>query len=274
LLEAPAWPTEEEHTRLLAPVLAALAAQTATVRLLDFGGDKTPPFLDGDERGIQLLLQHPDALRAQLAAVVAAGADTRLRILLPMVESAADVEAVRALLPESAGPVQLGAMVETAHAADNAAGIAAAADFLSIGTNDLTHSVLGLDRFAGGAAFAYHPAVLRAVAATIEAAHDASIPVEVCGEAASDEITLPLLVGLGVDELSVGAARVGIVRAWVRLLVFEDATRLAREALALQNAFEVAQLVRPVALRLAEAGDAAGESLDGRSGVAALGPQS
>jgi phosphoenolpyruvate-protein kinase (PTS system EI component) len=244
------------------------------VRVLDFGGDKTPPFLRGEpERGIALLLRHPGALEAQLDAILAGAADTRLRVMLPMVSHVGEVEAVREML--RGRMPKLGAMIETREAAAAAREIAAACDFLSIGTNDLTHSALGSDRFAPGEAVTHHPRVLALVARTVEAAREAGIRVEVCGEAASDPVALPLLVGLGVDELSVGASRVGAVRAWVRALDFGESAAVARAALELADAREVARLVEPVArrLRLLEAGDAGGEGVDRDGRVPALGGQ-
>jgi phosphoenolpyruvate-protein kinase (PTS system EI component) len=143
---------------------------------------------------------------------------------------------VRALLPG----VTLGAMLETAGAIAAAHEIAAAADFLSIGTNDLTADVLGADRFAPGAAATHDPRVLRAISRAGEAAAAHGRVLEVCGEAASDPRMIPLLIGAGVTELSVGAARVG--ETWER----------------------VAQVDASAAERLlAEACDAGGERLDG-----------
>jgi phosphoenolpyruvate-protein kinase (PTS system EI component) len=257
-------------------VLAPLGGMTATVRLLDFGGDKTPPFLRGtEERGIGLLLSHPDALRAQLAAIVAVGCHTDLRVLLPMVETPGEVDVVRAMLEgiDGGAGIALGAMIESGPAVERATEIAARADFLSIGTNDLTHSVLGTDRFAPGEAVAHHPEVLRAIARTVAAATGAGRIVEVCGEAASDPVAMPALVGLGVHELSVGAARVGTVRAWVRALDFRDVRSRAARTLELRAASEAAEQLRPVAELLAEVDDAAGEGLEGRSRVVALGGQ-
>ena len=219
-LDAETWPTEAQHRAAIAPVLQGLAGRTATVRVLDFGADKTPPLLAGThERGLELLLAHPDALDAQLRAVVDAGRDTELRVLLPMVETAEQVHAVRARLPHG---VSVGAMIETTGAVANAAAIAAAADFLSIGTNDLSHAVLGSDRFGGAAASATHPLVLAAMAATARAAAAERKTLEVCGEAASEPDAVPLLVGLGAGELSVGAARVGAVRGWIRALRYDE----------------------------------------------------
>jgi phosphoenolpyruvate-protein kinase (PTS system EI component) len=251
-LEAAEWPTEDRHRAALAPVLDGLAGRTATVRVLDFGADKTPPFLAGTpERGLELLLGRPEALDAQLRAIVAAGRDTELRILLPMVETAEQVDAIRARIPAT---VALGAMIETTAAVANAPAIAAAADFLSIGTNDLSHAVLGTDRFGGGAASANHPRVLAAMAATARAAGTARVILEVCGEAASEPATVPLLVGLGAGELSVGAARVGAVRGWIRELRRDGARRELQAA-------------------LLERGDAAGKRLEGDGRVVAVGPE-
>ena len=282
-LDAPAWPTEEQHLGALVPILHLLGGLTATVRVLDFGGDKTPPFLAGrSERGIELLLSAPEALAAQLRALLLTSTGAKLRVLLPMVRGPEDVEAAEAALREALAAVPgsvrpaLGAMIETADAVAVVDAIAETVDFLSIGTNDLTHSVLGGDRFAPGDAVTHDPLVLRMIARVAEAAVAAGIRVEVCGEAASDPRVAPLLVGMGVDELSVGAARVGTVREWVRRLEFGRATAMTRSVLRATTAAEVEGLVRP-AVRdlesLGEAGDAAGEGVDGLSRIAPLGPQ-
>jgi multiphosphoryl transfer protein len=264
-LDATEWPDEAAHRRALAPLLRLLAGRTATVRVLDFGGDKTPPFLRGTaDRGLALLLGTPAALAAQLRAIAAEGAAADLRVLLPLAERAADVERVRGLLPAGA---RVGAMVETEAAVERAGELAAAADFLSIGTNDLTHAVLGTDRFASGAAAATHdPRVLARIAAVADAARARGRVLEVCGEAASDPVLVPLLIGLGVEELSVGAARVAGVRAQVRGLDGARAERLAQEALSAPDAAAVARLV-------GEPADAAGERLDGPGRVVPVGPQ-
>ncbi len=263
-LEATAWPDEAAHRRALAPVLGRLAGRTATVRVLDFGGDKTPPFLRGTRlRGLALMLQAPAALAEQLRAIAAEGGATDLRVLLPMAERGAQVDTVRALLPRGA---RIGAMVETEAAVERAGELAAAADFLSIGTNDLAHAVLGTDRFATGAAATCDPRVLARIAAVAHAAREAGRVLEVCGEAASDPVLVPLLIGMGVGELSVGAARVSGVRALVRAIDRAAAEALAERALAAPHAAAVAALVD-------EAAEAAGEGADGARRVVAVGPQ-
>ena len=157
-------------------------------------------------------------------------------------------------------------MLETAAAVDAAGEIAAAADFLSIGTNDLTADVLGADRFASGEAATHDPCVLRAIARAGEAAADHDRVLEVCGEAASDPRLVALLIGAGVTELSVGAARVG--ETWERVAATDasEARRMLSEALDASGAAEVERL-------LAEAGHAGGQRGDGARRVLTVGRQ-
>jgi phosphoenolpyruvate-protein kinase (PTS system EI component) len=218
-LEAQAWPSEDEHATALAPLLRLLDDRLATVRTLDFGADKTPPFLAGiDERGIALLLAHEDALAAQLRAVVRVAGRAQVRLLLPLVESPDQVRAVRALLRGESLPI--GAMIETPAGVARVSEIALEADFLSIGTNDLVQSTLGLDRESPEAsiAMAAHPEVLAAIGRVARAAAAAGLTVEVCGEAAGDPEIAARFVALGVDELSVAPTRLDALRAAIRRL--------------------------------------------------------
>jgi phosphoenolpyruvate-protein kinase (PTS system EI component) len=271
-MEATDWPTEAEHLAMLEPILAALGSHPATVRVLDFGADKAPPFLRGTaQRGITLLLGEPAAFVAQLRAILRAARGRDVRILLPLVDEPAQLHATRELLAEhardlgSGDPPPVGAMVETPRAAATAPALAAASDFLSIGTNDLTAATLGADRFSGAAGRSYDPRVLAHIAASVEGAHAAGRRIEVCGEAASDPMLVPLLIGFGVDELSAGAARVGLVRRWIRGLSFDQVQRLGSQAVTMHSAEEVEELVGPLAreLRSVEVDDAVGERLDG-----------
>jgi phosphoenolpyruvate-protein phosphotransferase len=260
-LEAKHWPSVAEHRRTLDPVLAQLHGLTATVRLLDFGGDKTPPFLKGVfGRGVELLLEDTDALSAQLEAILDVGDATELRILIPMVTEPAQVRAVRAAIEPIAARRRsrvplVAAMVEVPAAAVMADRIAPEVGMFSIGTNDLTSFQLGIDRTRPGGAPAHHPAVLQLIADTVDAARLAGIPVEVCGEAASNPLVMPLLVGLGVDELSVGAAAVARVREWVRALDYEEAAAIALRALRAESTAEVESLERPLRALLDDAGE-------------------
>jgi phosphoenolpyruvate-protein phosphotransferase len=259
-LEAKHWPTMAEHRRTLEPALTQLKGLTATVRLLDFGGDKTPPFLRGVYgRGVELLLEDIEALDAQLEAILETGDATELRVLIPMVTEPGQVRAVRAAIEPIAArrgirvPL-VAAMVEVPAAAVMADRIAPEVGMFSIGTNDLTSFQLGIDRTRPGGAPTHHPAVLRLIADTVDAARTARIPVEVCGEAASNPLVMPLLVGLGIDELSVGAAAVAKVRAWVRALDYEETVAVARRALDAESAAEVESLERPLRSLLDDAG--------------------
>ncbi|MDX6455284.1 MAG: phosphoenolpyruvate-protein phosphotransferase system enzyme, partial [Gaiellaceae bacterium] len=223
-LETAAWPTEEEHYAALAPVLAPLEGLVATVRTLDFGDDKTPPFLRGSTgQGIALMLEHGDALAAQLAAILRAGAGTQLRIMLPLVESPAQLTVARRLLNRAVASgghprPQLGAMIETPLGAARSSELALAADFFSIGTNDLVATTLGIARDQPGASplSTADPAVVAHIRRAVHAAHAVGITVEICGEAAGEPELTPLLVGLGVDELSVSPSRLDAIREAVR----------------------------------------------------------
>jgi phosphoenolpyruvate-protein kinase (PTS system EI component) len=235
-LDAEKWPSVGRQVEFLRPILECLGDRPATVRLFDFGADKTPPFLRGtDKRGIDLLLDSHDALPEQLTAIVEAAGDAEVRILVPMVVSAHQMTTIRVALAEVAGTERkrpaLGAMIETVEAARNAPAIAEVSDFFSIGTNDLTQAVLGLDRERSKSAPTTDVRVLRAIDAAVRAGHAAGIPVDVCGEAASDPRAMPILVGLGVDELSVAAARVGQVRQWIRELDYADCREAAGRTL-------------------------------------------
>jgi len=223
-LDASAWPTEEQHREALAATLSVFSGHVVTVRTLDFGADKTPPFLHGrGGRGVALTLEHEDALEAQFAGILRAAAGTKLRIMLPLVESPVEVVAARRVLRRAAiatrRPVPpLGAMIETPTAASRSHELALVSDFFSIGTNDLVATTLGLDRKSGAASplTAGDPRVVNLIKRTVESAHAAGITVEVCGEAAGEPSLTPLLVGLGVDELSVSPSRLDAVREAIR----------------------------------------------------------
>jgi phosphoenolpyruvate-protein kinase (PTS system EI component) len=272
-LHAERWPTEEEHVAALTPVLSQLDGRIATVRTFDFGSDKTPPFLAGDpRRGLELALAYPDELLAQLRAIMRAGRETKLRVLLPLVENAPQMRVVRALLARAAAdapPPLLGAMIETPDAARHAAEIALEADFLSIGTNDLVQYTLALDRELPVASTltAAEPEVLRNVAAVGAAGRRADVIVEVCGEAAGEPALAALFVGLGVRELSVSPTLLDEVRAAVRALDTAQATSIAERALAARSGDEALELAR--GLVSGEVGNEVGEVLGGLGGAVA-----
>jgi phosphoenolpyruvate-protein kinase (PTS system EI component) len=239
---APGWPSEAVHLAQLTPVLALLAGRAAVVRLLDFSGDKVPPFLrGGGPRGLAALLGAPEALADQLRAMLraAAGVGARLGVLVPMVTSVDEVSQVRAALAKAAAeigaePPELGIMVEVAATAAAAAEFAHVVDFFSVGTNDLASEVLGVDRADPGSrpALAADPRVLALIAKVMRAAGAAGVKVSVCGDAAADPLVLPLLLGLGVRTVSVGAARVPRVAGWIAATDTAAAAEAAAEILA------------------------------------------
>lgn len=222
-LTAADWPSWQAHRTALAPVFEQLSERPVTVRLMDFSNDKLPPFLTSAEQGLDALLRNPRALRAQLVAVLDVGRQARTQVMLPMVRDADQVVAVRGLLRDAARRVgvpepPLGIMVELPEAVDRADELAEVCDFFSLGTNDLTASVLGLGRLDERAspALAAHPSVLRRIVTTVRAAHRAGIPVSVCGDAGADPLVLPLLLGAGIRSFSVSPARVNEVRHRIR----------------------------------------------------------
>jgi phosphoenolpyruvate-protein kinase (PTS system EI component) len=287
-VQAADWPTLEQDREQLGPILELLTGRTATVRLLDFSGDKIPPFLAGwtggsggsggsggvstggrtggdggtaggggggeislpAGAGLAALLEHPSALADQLRAMLEAGRDARLAVLIPMVSSLREVSRVRDVLTATASDLdmevpQLGIMVELESTARNAAVFASAVDFFSIGTNDLTGDVLGLGRRdpAAGPGLAAHPRVLALVKGVAKAGKEAGITVSVCGDAAADPRVLPLLIGAGVKTVSVPAARVATVRSKISNLNFLSCKQLTERALLASSAAEVWELV-------------------------------
>jgi phosphocarrier protein FPr len=258
-------PGEQEQSEVYAALARTLGRQRPlVVRALDVGGDKplaclplpreANPFLG--MRGLRLLLERPAMLRAQLRAILRASAEGCLSVLLPMVATVAELRAARAVLDEErvrlgAGPVPLGVMVEVPAAAMQADVLAREADFFSIGTNDLAQYALAMDRGHPGLAprvDGLEPAVLRLIAEAARAGRAHGRRVAVCGELASDGQAVPVLLGLGATELSVGAPFVPAVKARVRALELGECRALAERALAAESAAEVrALLTQPVA---------------------------
>lgn len=282
-LTARSWPTRAQHTAALAPVLRRLGGGAVTVRTLDFADDKLPPFLVGERpegqalgRGLPLMLAAPEAFGDQFRALLEAartdagptrkdagptrrdagpkaggGAAPDLRIMIPMVADVSELHACRGILYRTAAELgveapPLGVMVELPEAVAAADELARTAAFLSIGSNDLTCQLLGLDRRDPSAtpALAAHPRVLEAIGQVVNAARRHHRSVSVCGDAAAHPLVTPLLIGLGVDALSVASGALDEVRARVRGLARDDCAALAAEALTLSTAEEVWALVR------------------------------
>ena len=247
-------PSEAEQTAQYQAIADALGDRPLIVRLLDVGGDKPAPYLDLPaeenpalgQRGIRVGLARTELLEAQIRAILAVKPTGRCRIMAPMVASLAELETVAAMIERLGGNAELGVMVETPAAAMTADLLARRASFLSIGSNDLTQYALAMDR--GNAAVAagvdgLHPAVLRLIARTCDDARKHGTLVAVCGGLAADPLAVPILIGLGVRELSVPPARIAATKALVGQLTLDACSALAAEALALDSAAAVRAFV-------------------------------
>jgi len=225
-------PSRADQTALLELLVGKVGTGPVVVRLFDGGGDKPIAWLPAphdapDLRGIALLARHPAILREQAAAIASVASRADVRILLPLARDAADVELVRKLVPSS---VAVGAMIETPAAVKSALAIAKTADFVCIGTNDLTALVRGEDRAVAGTAL-FDPRVLALVAEGVDAAHRAGRSVTVCGEMAGEPRGAEILVGLGVDAISVAPSRWAEVRGALARASSASCERAARTAM-------------------------------------------
>jgi phosphoenolpyruvate-protein phosphotransferase len=265
-LERASLPSEEEQFASYQAVLDVMGQRPVVIRTLDAGGDKeltylnmsveANPFLGG--RAIRLCLSQPEMFKQQLRALLRAGAKHDLRIMFPMIATLHELRQAKALLDEAAQELlaigcampeklQVGIMIEIPAAAIMADRFAAEVDFFSIGTNDLTQYSLAADRTNPKVAHLNdhcHPAVLRLIEQTTRAAHEAGIWVGVCGEMAGDPDALPLLVGLGIDELSMSPGLIPHAKNLIRRLTVEQAAVLVSSALAQDSADTVRQVVR------------------------------
>ncbi len=226
-----ACPSERELEIALVVVARRAGNESVTVRLFDAGGDKplawmAPPAEAPGARGMELLFHHERVLTSALHAIVAARrAGAELRVLLPLVRSARDVAEIRARLADDSVPV--GAMIETPGAVDDAREIAAAADFVCVGTNDLAALALGVDRLAEGRRALDAP-LLDLIRRVVVAAHASKRSVTVCGEIAADEDAALALVGVGVDALSVAPSCVARIRRKLAASTREDCVAAAQ----------------------------------------------
>jgi phosphoenolpyruvate-protein phosphotransferase len=262
-LERDSAPTEAEQHAVYASIAVALGGRPLTIRTLDAGGDKPIPFLPMPAednpalglRGLRTSLWRPELLEAQLRAILSTMAAGPVRLLLPMVTDVADVVAVRECLGRItadglASVPPLGIMIETPASALLADQLAPLVDFFSIGSNDLSQYVLAIDRLHPVLAArldGLHPAVLRTIASAAAAAVAHGRELCVCGGLASDPDAVPILVGLGVRELSVLPSMIGRIKNVVRGYDRASCERLAQGALALGSAAEVRALVRNAA---------------------------
>lgn len=253
-------PDEAEQLAAYQDIAAALAPRPLILRLMDVGGDKPLRYLPLPAeqnpalglRGVRTALAHPDLLRTQLRAALRVQPPERVRVLIPMITDVAEITAVRGIINELLaalgirGGVELGAMIETPAAALTAAELVREVDFLSIGSNDLTQYTLAMDRGHTQLAArtdALHPAVLRLIAAAAAAGVAAGKCVAVCGGMAADRLAVPVLLGLGVRELSVVPAAVPGLKRQIRSLRIEPCRELAMRCRDLASPAAVRALV-------------------------------
>ncbi|OYE04701.1 phosphoenolpyruvate--protein phosphotransferase [Nostoc sp. 'Peltigera membranacea cyanobiont' 232] len=259
-------PTEEEQLEVYQAIAQVLDNRPLIIRTLDVGGDKPLPYLrvgfpEANPflgwRGIRFCLDRPELLKTQLRAILRASVGHQIKIMLPMIATLTEVRAAKVILGEvqaelnQAGipfdaAMKVGIMVEVPSAVAIADQLAAEVDFFSIGTNDLSQYIMASDRTnprVANLADALHPAVLRMVQQTIQAAHAAGISVGLCGELAADTLATPILLGLGLDELSVNPQSIpGVKQAIARLSIVESEAIVA-SALQQDSAVHVRELI-------------------------------
>ncbi|MFZ4535348.1 phosphoenolpyruvate--protein phosphotransferase [Propionivibrio sp.] len=253
-------PDEEEQAAAYCAVAAALGPErTLVIRTLDVGGDKPLPYLPLPKednpflglRGVRVSLDQPEMFRTQLRAILRTARLAKLHIMFPMIatleelrESKAILAAILAEEQTASGrtEVKVGVMIEVPSAAVMAEQFAREADFFSIGTNDLTQYTLAMDRGhpkLAKKADGLHPAVLKMIALTCEGARKHGKWVGVCGGMASDTMAVPVLIGLGVDELSVSVPAIPAIKALVKRLSLAECQLLAQEVIQMGTASEV-----------------------------------
>ena len=268
-MNTPVPPSEEAQYKIYLAVAKRFDMRPATIRLADLGADKMPDFpldeLDDDDnpfmgcRGIRLLLKNPELLYTQLRAIIRTACEVpaQVKIMIPMVSSVEEVRHVRTAFDKVLGEfikqgkkplnkIALGAMIEVPAAAIALDGMIGELDFISIGTNDLIQYLVAVDRVNPEVAHMYdpcHPAVGRTIHNIIQTAHKRGRSVSICGEIASDQKMLPLLLGWQVDSLSVTPRMYLRVKNTIRNLNFEHCSDLAQAALLMGSSAEIRNLV-------------------------------
>jgi phosphotransferase system enzyme I (PtsI) len=264
-LTKPGAVSEEEQAEVYRKVAARLAPAPVIIRTLDVGGDKyfkdappreANPFLGC--RSIRLSLLHSEPFKEQLRAILRASAEGNVKVMYPMISNVAEVQRANELLEEAKQDlvkqgvpfdrhIDVGVMIEIPAAALTADAIAEQVSFFSLGTNDLIQYTLAVDRVNERVAYLYeptHPAVLKLIRETIKAGHRHGIWVGLCGEMAADPLMAPLLLGLGVDELSVAPSAVPLVKDAIRSIRSAQAVDLAKTALGCKSGVEVLSYCR------------------------------
>ena len=264
-LDRTSQPGEEEQFHAYRQILAAMRGKRVTIRTLDVGGDKNLPYLGQIKednpflgcRGIRFSLREEDMFRLHLRAMLRASAYGKAQLLLPMVSDVEEVRQARAILEEEKDSLRrrnipfdedlpLGVMVETVSACLMADAFAKVADFFSVGTNDLTQYVLGVDRGNARVAQLYsyfHPAVLRMIRHVLHSGQETGTQVSICGEAAADTALTPLLLSFGLKRFSVAPVALLPVRKAISLWTREEAQAVTQEAMSMETEEEVRQFL-------------------------------
>ncbi|MEH2178646.1 phosphoenolpyruvate--protein phosphotransferase [Nostoc sp.] len=266
-------PTEEEQLAVYQAIAQVLDNRPLIIRTLDVGGDKPLPYLrvgfpEANPflgwRGIRFCLDHPELFKTQLRAILRASVGHQIKIMLPMIATVTEVRAAKVILGEvqaelnQAGisfdaAIKVGIMVEVPSAVAIADRLAAEVDFFSIGTNDLSQYVMASDRTnprVANLVDALHPAVLRMVQQTIQAAHRAGISVGLCGELAADTLATPILLGLGLDELSVNPQSIARVKQAIARLSIVESEAIVASALQQDSVEDVRELISTSVIHL------------------------
>jgi phosphotransferase system enzyme I (PtsI) len=246
---------EEQQYQAYSTVLKAMGDRPVTIRTLDVGGDKVSPNMQppSDDknpllgwRAIRMCLALPDLFKTQLRAILRASVYGNVKIMFPMISGIEELEQALAIVEEAkkecrqkkqrfARKIEVGTMIEIPSAALSADILARKSDFFSIGTNDLLQYTLAVDRGNEKVSYLaqpFHPAVLRLLKQTIDAAHERGINVAMCGELAGTPLAAPVLLGLGLDEFSMTASSIPQVKQVIRRSALEDCRALAEKALA------------------------------------------
>jgi phosphotransferase system enzyme I (PtsI) len=259
-------PSEEEHFQTYRRLAEDISPASATIRTLDVGGDKfLPNYSKGNEmnpamglRAIRFSIRETDIFKVQLRGILRASAYGKLRILLPMISGIEEIRQTRAILEEVKKSlikermpfdrgIKIGAMIEIPSASDIADILAREVDFFSIGTNDLIQYALAVDRINEHVSYLYkplHPAVLRIIRWVVQSAHQAGIPVAICGEMAAEPAYAIVLLGLGLDEFSMNPVSIPKVKKALRMSSFEESRLLVEELFQFSTASEIESHVR------------------------------
>jgi phosphotransferase system enzyme I (PtsI) len=259
LFSTASYPSEDDQARAYTAAAEEMFPHCVIFRTFDVGGDKIVPDMPPEEnpflgwRGIRVMLDREDIFLAQLRAILRASTRKNVRIMFPMISTVEEIRQAKVLLGRAQADlaargiptdpaVKVGVMIEVPSAAIMADQIAAEVDFLSIGTNDLIQYLMAVDRDNTAVATLYqqfHPAVLRTIKMIVDAGHKRNVWVGMCGEMAGDPLATVLLVGMGLDELSVGPAVLPEIKKIIRTISYRGARRVAEKALAMDDAAEI-----------------------------------